>query len=120
MKQGRRGQEHQDPSITQQFAKSRVTVRALARAGGEYIGYGVGAAGSFTQSGGTNTVSAGTSIYLGAFSGAAGAYTLAGGKALVSGGVYVGKGSRPRAASWGLCSSHLPDGVGKLPVANGA
>ncbi len=62
----------------------------LTVAGGEYIGYGVGAAGSFTQTAGTNTLPAGSSVYLGAFSGAAGAYTLAGGLANVTGGVYVG------------------------------
>jgi hypothetical protein len=62
----------------------------LTVAGGEYIGYGVGAAGSFTQTGGTNTLTAGSSVYLGAFSGATGAYTLAGGITNVSGDIYVG------------------------------
>src|SRR5688572_32908137 len=36
------------------------------------------------------------------------------------GGMYVGNGSTPCFASVSLKNSHLPEGVGKLPSANGA
>jgi hypothetical protein len=62
---------------------------SLSVNGGEYIGYA--STGTLTQTGGTNSVITGASIYIGAFSGGVGNYTLSGtASAAVSGGVYVG------------------------------
>ncbi|MHB9074490.1 MAG: autotransporter outer membrane beta-barrel domain-containing protein [Desulfobaccales bacterium] len=62
---------------------------SLSVTGAEYIGYS--GTGTFTQSGGTHTISQG--LYLGVNSGSSGTYTLSGGSLSVTGGEYIGYGS---------------------------
>ncbi len=60
--------------------------------GGEYVGYD--STGTFTQTGGTNTISGGFSLLVGTFSGSNGTYALSGtGTLSVGGGEYVGYSS---------------------------
>jgi fibronectin-binding autotransporter adhesin len=63
---------------------------AFSIGGPEFIGYY--GAGIFNQSGGTNTINDGYTIYIGYTSGATGAYALSGGTLSVSGNEYVGGG----------------------------
>ena len=57
--------------------------------GGEYVGYSNGN-GTIDQTGGTNMIAGGTSLYLAPFSGGSGTYILGGGTATITGGLYVG------------------------------
>jgi hypothetical protein len=60
--------------------------------GGEYVGYN--SAGTFTQSGGANTISGGFSLLVGAFTGSTGTYTMNGNGTLsVGGGEFIGYNS---------------------------
>ena len=59
---------------------------SLSVTGAEYVGYQ--GTGSFTQSGGTHTISQG--LYLGVDSGSSGTYNLSGGSLSVTGGEYIG------------------------------
>jgi len=60
----------------------------LSDNGGEYVGYS--SLGTFNQTGGTNTITGGNSLFIAAFSGSTGTYTLGGGAATVTGNAYVG------------------------------
>jgi hypothetical protein len=56
--------------------------------GAEFIGYS--STGTLTQTGGTNSLLSGSSIYIGSQAGGVGTYTVGGGTATISGGIYVG------------------------------